>query len=112
MAVTQLYTLADVDGAIQSLEAAVKRGYTVTRRDTALLGDAYLRRGLLGPQARARCSPATSGRPRSRRRKTDFEGCVASFEQIVEFGNAAKNLETCKAQLRQITQQLNPEEEF
>jgi hypothetical protein len=28
----------------------------------------------------------------------------------VEFGNAAKHLETCKAQIRQINQQLNPEE--
>jgi hypothetical protein len=35
---------------------------------------------------------------------------VLSFEQIVEFGNAAKHLETCKAQIRQINQQLLPEE--
>ena len=46
------------------------------------------------------------------RAKTDFEGCVASFGQIVEFGNAARHVETCKTQLRQITLQLNPEGEF
>jgi hypothetical protein len=34
---------------------------------------------------------------------------VSSFERIVEFGNAAKHLETCKAQIRQIDQQLTPE---
>ena len=109
MAVTQLYMLADVDGAIQSLEAAVKRGYAITRRDTALLGDAHLRRGLLG-RKRAALLTGEQRLTALEKAKTDFEGCVASFEQIVEFGNAVKHLETCKAQLRQITQQLTPEE--
>jgi hypothetical protein len=111
MAMTQLYALADVDGAIQSLEAAVTRGYTVTRRDTALLGDATLRRGLL---ARKRAALLTGDQRQSalEKAKADFESCLASFEQIVEFGNAAKHLETCKAQLRQVIEQLTPEEEF
>ena len=106
MAMTQLYTLADVDGAIQSLEAAVKRGYTVTRRDTALLGDATLRRGLLG---RKRAALLTGDQRQSalEKAKADFESCLSSFEQIVEFGNAAKHLETCKAQLRQVSEQLD-----
>src|SRR4029079_9408504 len=47
MAVTQVYVLGDVDGALQSLDAAVRRGYTATRRDTALVGDAYMRRAFL-----------------------------------------------------------------
>ena len=111
MAVTQLYTLADVDGALQSLEAAAKRGYVVTRRDTALLGDANLRRGLLG-RKRAVLLTGDQRRTALEKAKADFESCVSSFEQIVEFGNAAKHLETCKAQLLQITRQLNPEEEF
>jgi hypothetical protein len=108
MAVTQLYVLADVDGALQSLDAAVKRGYAATRRDTALLGDAYLRRGVLG---RRRAALLTGGQRQSalEKARTDFDQCVSSFEQIVEFGNAAKHLETCKAQIRQIDQQLNPE---
>ena len=41
---------------------------------------------------------------------SDLEHCVSSFEQIVEFGNAAKHLESCKAQIRQVDQQLTPEE--
>jgi hypothetical protein len=111
MAVTQLYTLADVDGAIQSLEAAVKRGYTVTRRDTALLGDATLRRGLLG-RKRAVLLTDDARQAALEKAKADFESCVSSFRQIVEFGNSARHLETCKTQLRQVTEQLIPIEEF
>ena len=36
---------------------------------------------------------------------------MASVAQIVDFGNAAKHLETCKTQLRQVVQQLTPPEE-
>ena len=111
MAVTQLYVLADVDGAIQSLEAAVKRGYTVTRRDTALLGDANLRRGLLG-RKRAALLTGDQRQAALEKAKADFESCVASFEQIIEFGNAAKHLESCKTQLRQVVLQLTPEIEL
>jgi hypothetical protein len=109
MAMTQLYALADVDGALQSLDAAIQRGYTVTRRDTALFGDAYLRRGLLG---RKRAALLTDDQRQTalEKAKADFDRCVSAFEQIVEFGNAAKHLETCKAHIRQLDQQLNPEE--
>jgi hypothetical protein len=109
MAVTQLYLLADVDGALESLDAAVARGYTVTRRDTALLGDASLRRGLLG-RKRAALLTGDHRQTALEKAKTDFDRCVASFERIVEFGNAARHLETCKTQIRQINLQLNPEE--
>jgi hypothetical protein len=108
MAVTQLYVLGDVDGALESLEAAVKRGYTVTRRDTALLGDAYLRRGLLG-RRRAALLTGEERQTALEKAQTDFDQCVSSFGRILEFGNAAKHLEICKAQLRQLGQQLNPE---
>ena len=109
MAVTQLYVLADVDGALESLDAAVKRGYTVTRRDTALVGDAYMRRALVG---RRRASFLTGDQRQSAlaKARADFEHCVTSFEQIMEFGNAAKHLETCKAQIRQINQLTSTEE--
>jgi len=111
MAVTQLYMLADVDGAIQSLEAAVKLGYAISRRDRALFGDAYMRRGQQG-RRRAALLTGDDRQTALERAKTDFEGCVASFGQIVEFGNAARHVETCKTQLRQITLQLNPEGEY
>ena len=111
MAMTQLYVLADVDGAIQSLDEAVKRGYTVTRRDTALLGDASLRRGLMGKR---RAALLTGGQRTAalEKAKADFETCVTSFEQIIEFGHAARHVETCKAQLRLVSEQLMPEDEY
>ena len=108
MAVTQLYVLGDADGAIDSLDAAVKRGYSVTRRDTALLGDAYLRRAVLG-RRRAALLTGDQRLQALEKARADFDLCVSSFERIVEFGNAAKHLETCKAQVRQIDQQLTPE---
>jgi hypothetical protein len=108
MAMTQLYVLGDLDGALESLDAAVKRGYTVTRRDTALLGDAYLRRGVLG-RRRAALLTGDERQTALEKARADFELCVSSFGQIVEFGNAAKHLETCKAQVRQIDDLLDPE---
>lgn len=111
MAMTQLYVLADVDGAIQSLDEAVRRGYVITRRDTALLGDASLRRGLMGKR-RAALLTGDQRTVALEKAKADFETCVSSFERIVEFGNAAKHVETCKAQLRQVVQQLTPEIEL
>ncbi|HJZ78647.1 MAG TPA: hypothetical protein VKE51_43265, partial [Vicinamibacterales bacterium] len=109
MAVTQLYVLADADGALQSLDAAVRRGYTLTRRDSALVGDAYMRRAQLG-RKRGALLTGDERLNALEKAKTDFEHCVSSFGAIMEFGNAAKHLETCKAQIRQLAQQLNPEE--
>ena len=109
MAMTQLYVLGDLDGALQSLDEAVKRSYNVTRRDTALLGDAYLRRGLLG-RKRAALLTGDQRQTALEKARADFELCVSSFERIVEFGNAAKHLETCKLQVRQIDDQMAPEE--
>jgi len=109
MAVTQLYVLGDVDGALQSLDAAVTRGYTATRRDTALVGDAYMRRAVLG-RRRAALLTGDQRQGALERTRSDLEHCVASFEQILDFGNAAKHLETCKAQIRQVNQQLTPDE--
>jgi hypothetical protein len=105
---TQLYVLGDLDGALQSIDAAVQRGYSVTRRDTALLGDAYLRRGLLG-RRRAALLTGDQRQTALEKARADFELCVSSFEKIIEFGNAAKHLKTCTVQVRQIDDQLNPE---
>lgn len=109
MAMTQLYVLGDLDGALQSIEAAVQRGYGVTRRDTALVGDAYLRRGLLG-RRRAALLTGDQRQTALDKARADFEQCVSSFEKILEFGHAARHVETCKAQVRQIDDLMNPEE--
>src|SRR5690606_20167100 len=42
----QLYALADVDAAAKAIEEATSRGYVAGRREAAMLGDGYLRRGL------------------------------------------------------------------
>ena len=105
MAVTQVYALADVDGAVVSIEEAVQRGYERTRRETALLGDGYARRAF-NSLARAR---VLTGEQRQRelvKARTDYERCTALFESIVEFGRSAKNLENCKAQILRIDRQL------
>ena len=109
MAVTQVYALGDVDGALASLDEAAKRGYTKTRRDTALIGDGYMRRGLSG-RRRAAVLTGQQRHDALVKAKADFDQCVSSFAQIIEFGKAAEHLETCKAQTRRIDQQLNAEE--
>jgi hypothetical protein len=106
LAVTQVYALGDVDGALASLAEAVKRGYTVTRRETALIGDAYLRRGSTG-RRRAALLTGDERHAALVNARSDFERCVSSFAQVVEFGKAAEHLETCKAQIRRIDQQLD-----
>jgi hypothetical protein len=78
MAVTQLYMLGDVDGALQSLEAAVKRGYIISRRDRALFGDGYMRRGVLGAKARR----APDGR-RAADRSRKSEGGLRGLRHLV-----------------------------
>ena len=109
MAVTQVYWLGDVDGAAASIEEAVKRGYTITRRETALLGDGYMRRAL-SSRNRARVLTGEQRRRELLKSKQDFERCVALFESIIEFGHAAKNLENCKTQVVRIDRQLAEDE--
>ena len=100
MAVVQVYFLADVDGAAASIEEAVKRGYTATRRETALLGDGHLRRGT-SSRTRARLLNGEERLTELLKAKGDFERCVALFDQIVEFGKAAQHRETCRIRLEQ-----------
>jgi hypothetical protein len=105
MAVMQVYGLGDVDAAADSIDKAVDHGYAPTRREAALLGDGHLRRGR---STRQRAQVLT-GELRVRelmKARTDFERCVALFEQIVEFAQAAGNLETCKAHIQGIDRQL------
>jgi hypothetical protein len=105
MARIQVYLLADVDAAEASLAEAEKRGFTPTRRESAMLGDGYLRRAT----ATRKRADVLTGEQRWRERtsaRADYERCVEYFDPIVAFGNAAENLETCKAQLQRIERQL------
>ena len=105
MAVTQVYALRDVDGAAATIEEAVKRGFVTTRRETALLGDGYARRGL-SALSRARVLTGDQRQRELVKAREDYERGVALFESIVEFGRSAKNLELCKAQVARIDRML------
>ena len=105
MAITQVYALRDVDGAAASIDEAVKRGFRTTRRETALLGDGYARRGL-SSLSRARVLTGEQSQRELQKAREDYTRCVAMFESIVEFGRSAKNLELCKAQVVRIDRQL------
>ena len=105
MAVTQVYALRDVDGAAASIEEAVRRGFHSARRETALLGDGYARRGLSGI-ARARVLTGDQRQRELVRAREDYTRCVALFESIVDFGRSAKNLELCKAQVARVDRLL------
>jgi hypothetical protein len=106
IAVMQVYGLGDVDAAASAIDKAIERGYAPTRRETALLGDGHLRRGR-GTHQRAQVLTGDLRLKELMKARTDFERCVALFEQIVEFGLAASNLEACKAQMKGIDRQLS-----
>ena len=106
MARIQVYSLADVDGAEQSIARAVERGYDPGRREAALLGDGYLRRA----EATRRRAVVLTGDQRWRElnnARADYDRCIVSFDPIVAFGNAAANLELCKAQREQVERLLD-----
>jgi eukaryotic-like serine/threonine-protein kinase len=106
MARIQVYALSDVDGAAASIAEAQKRGYTWGRREAALLGDGYLRRAHAG----RRRAGVLTGEQRWRElnnARDDYQRCVEFFDPIVAFGNAAENLEICKAQVDRIGRQLD-----
>ena len=105
MARLQVYSLDDVDGAATSIVEAERRGYTAGRREAALLGDGYLRRATA---ARRRAGVLT-GEQKWRELNSalaDYQRCVELFDPIIAFGNAAQNLEICKAQVQRIERQL------
>ena len=106
MARIQVYALADVDAAAESIAEAEKRGYVLGRREAALLGDGYLRRA----EATRRSARVLTGEQRWRElnnARADYERCIAFFDPIVAFGNAAANLELCKAKREQVERQLD-----
>jgi eukaryotic-like serine/threonine-protein kinase len=105
MARIQVYALADVDGAAASIAAAEDRGYTSGRRESAMLGDGYFRRAQAARDRAAVLSGEQKWRELNNAR-ADYERCVTLFDPIVAFGNAAANLEACKAQVARIDRQL------
>lgn len=106
MARIQVYALSDVDAAVASLAQAEQRGFKPGRREAALLGDGYLRRALATRRSAAVLTGDQKWRELTNAR-ADFERCVVLFDPIVAFGNAAANLERCKAQLVQVERQLD-----
>ncbi len=106
MAVIQVYGFSDVDAASASIEKAEHRGYARTRRETALLGDGHLRRGV-SSRGRAQILTGEQRRKELVKAKADFERCLALFEPIVEFARAADHFEVCKAQLQRVDRQLD-----
>ncbi len=97
---------ADVDLATEAMTAAQRRGYTPGRRERAQLGDGHMRRGdTLRREARN-----VSGAQRVHaleQARASFEACVAAFEPILGFANAAKNIEICKAQVTRVDEELD-----
>jgi len=106
MARIQVYALSDVDAAVVSIKEAEQRGYRPGRREAALLGDGYLRRALATRRSAAVLTGDQKWRELTNAR-ADLERCVVLFDPIVAFGNAAANLERCKAQLVQVERQLD-----
>jgi hypothetical protein len=102
----QLYALADVDAATKAIEEATNRSYVPGRRESAMLGDGYMRRGL----ATRKRAGVLTGEQRFREltsAREDFQRCVTYFDPIVAFGDSAQNLEICKANLDRVDRQLD-----
>jgi eukaryotic-like serine/threonine-protein kinase len=102
----QLYSLSDVDAAAKAIDEAASRGYVPGRRESAMLGDGYLRRGL----ATRKRAGVLTGEQRFREltsAREDFQRCVTFFDPIVAFGDSAQNLEICKANLDRVDRQLD-----
>ncbi|HTV02385.1 MAG TPA: serine/threonine-protein kinase [Luteitalea sp.] len=99
---------ADVDLASSSVREAEKRGYTPGRRERAQLGDGYMRRA----DTLRRDARELSGDERTRtlqKARSDYQGCIETFEPIVGFGLAARNIEVCKQQRASLDEELTPE---
>lgn len=100
---------ADVDLAAEAIKQAEQRGYRPGRRERAQLGDGYMRRA----ETVRREARTLSGEERLhalQKARQDYRGCIESFEPIVGFANAARNIETCKADLEELEAELDEHE--
>ena len=89
MARIEVYALADVDAAAAAIAEAERLGYVSGRRENALLGDGYLRRGV----ASRRRAGVLTGEQRIRElnnARADYQRCVEFFDPIVAFANAPR----------------------
>jgi serine/threonine protein kinase len=100
-----VYGLGDVDQAAEAIKQAEKRGYVSGRRERALLGDGYLRRAEVS-RGTARNLSGEQRRRELEKARADYEGCIEAFDPILDFGYAAANIESCKAQLARIDEEL------
>lgn len=106
----QLYGLDALDEATAAVAAAEKRGFVPGRRERAMIGDGYLRRA----QKSRRLAEDLTGEQRRRElesARTDYGQCIAAFDPIIGFGNAAANLELCKRLLESVSEDLAIESE-
>lgn len=100
-----VYALGDVDSGIAAVGEAEKRGYTPGRAERALLGDGYFRRA----QSSRAVARTLSGEQRRREldnARADYLNCMEAFDPILEFGDAARNLERCKRQLQLLEHEI------
>src|SRR5262249_25532473 len=93
-------------GAMAALDDATKRGYVETRREKALIGDAFMRRAAISVK-RAAVLTGNERHTALTNARSDYERCVSSFAEILNFGKSTENLNACKAQIRRIDQQLD-----
>jgi serine/threonine protein kinase len=100
-----VYGLGDVDLAADAIKRAEKRGYVSGRRERALLGDGYLRRADVS-RGTARNLSGEQRRRELEKARADYQGCIDAFDPILDFGYAAENIESCKAQLARIDEEL------
>lgn len=104
---TYVYGLGDVDNAVDSLNNAEKRGYKLNRRERAQLGDAYRARGERVLRT-ARELEGDQKRDAVERAHKDFKRCAEYFTPIVEFANAADQLEKCEARVAELDEEITP----
>jgi hypothetical protein len=104
---TQIYGLNDVDAGAAAIAEATKRGYQVTRRESAELGDGYLWRAERS-RRRARALSGDARREELESARADYQRCVDEFTPIVGFGQAAINLDVCKRHVDELTEALAP----
>jgi hypothetical protein len=101
----QLYGLDDLDEATAAVSEAEKRGFVPGRRERAMIGDGYLRRA----QRTERVAQSLTGEQRLRElenARRDYGQCIAAFDPIVGFADAANNLELCKRLLDRVSEEI------